>query len=102
VIFSRAPGQSFVATVGSAQSGKAAAFAKQWDLISLIDNTFASPVLQKPLEPGFDIVLHSATKYLAGHSDVIAGAAAGRNSLIHKIREVVISSESLPGYTFLG
>ena len=69
---------------------KAAAFAKEWDLISLIDNTFASPVLQKPLEFGFDIVLHSATKYLAGHSDVIAGAAAGRNSLIHKIREMVI------------
>src|SRR5579862_5055929 len=69
---------------------KAAAFAKEWDLISLIDNTFASPVLQKPLELGFDIVLHSATKYLAGHSDVIAGAAVGRNSLIHKIREMVI------------
>jgi len=69
---------------------KAAAFAKEWDLISLIDNTFASPILQKPLEFGFDIVLHSATKYLAGHSDVIAGAAAGRNSLIHKIREMVI------------
>lgn len=69
---------------------KAAAFAKEWDLISLIDNTFASPVLQKPLEFGFDIVLHSATKYLAGHSDVIAGVAAGRGSLIHKIREMVI------------
>ena len=69
---------------------KAAAFAKEWDLISLIDNTFASPVLQKPLELGFDIVLHSASKYLAGHSDVIAGAAVGRNSLIHKIREMVI------------
>jgi methionine-gamma-lyase len=69
---------------------KAAAFAKEWDLISLIDNTFASPVLQKPLEFGFDLVLHSATKYLAGHSDVIAGAAAGRHSLIHKVREMVI------------
>jgi cystathionine beta-lyase/cystathionine gamma-synthase len=69
---------------------KAAAFAKEWDLISLIDNTFASPVLQKPLEFGFDLVLHSATKYLAGHSDVIAGAVAGRNSLIHKVREMVI------------
>ncbi len=57
---------------------KAVAFAKEWDLISLIDNTFASPVLQKPIEMGFDLVLHSATKYLAGHSDVIAGAAAGR------------------------
>src|SRR6202522_1075856 len=69
---------------------KAAAFAREWDLISLIDNTFASPVLQKPLEFGFDLVMHSATKYLAGHSDVIAGAVAGRNSLIHKVREMVI------------
>lgn len=69
---------------------KAAAFAKEWDLISLIDNTFATPILQKPLEFGFDLVLHSATKYLAGHSDVVAGAVAGRNSLIHKVREMVI------------
>ena len=57
---------------------KAAAFAKEWDLVSLIDNTFATPVLQKPLAMGFDLVLHSATKYLAGHSDVIAGAVAGQ------------------------
>src|SRR6202046_2642322 len=69
---------------------KAIAFAKEWYLISLIDNTFASPVLQKPLALGFDLVLHSATKYLAGHSDVIAGAAAGRHSLIEKIRDMII------------
>ena len=70
---------------------KAAAFAKEWDLISLIDNTFASPVLQKPIEFGFDLVMHSATKYLAGHSDVVAGVVAGRKSLIEKVREMVIS-----------
>src|SRR3984957_4291453 len=69
---------------------KAVAFAKEWDLISLIDNTFASPVLQKPLEIGFDMVMHSATKYLAGHSDVIAGAIVGRSSLIKAAREMVI------------
>ena len=69
---------------------KAVAFAKEWDLISLIDNTFASPVLQKPLEVGFDLVMHSATKYLAGHSDVIAGAIVGRSSLIKAAREMVI------------
>ena len=69
---------------------KAIAFAKEWDLVSLIDNTFASPVLQKPLAMGFDLVMHSATKYLAGHSDVIAGAAAGRHSLIEKIRDMII------------
>jgi methionine-gamma-lyase len=69
---------------------KAVAFAKEWDLISLIDNTFASPILQKPIEMGFDLVLHSATKYLAGHSDVIAGAAAGRKTLIEQIRHMII------------
>src|SRR5271155_2139662 len=69
---------------------KAVAFAKEWDLITLIDNTFASPVLQKPIELGFDFVLHSATKYLAGHSDVIAGAAAGSKARIDKIRDMII------------
>jgi len=56
---------------------KAIAFAKKHKLISIIDNTFATPLLQKPIELGFDMVVHSATKYLGGHSDVIAGAAAG-------------------------
>src|SRR5580658_9976267 len=56
---------------------KAVAFAQEWGLVSIVDNTFASPVLQKPLSMGFNIVVHSASKYLAGHSDVIAGAAAG-------------------------
>ena len=70
---------------------KAVAFAKEWDLISLIDNTFASPVLQKPIELGFNIVLHSATKYLAGHSDVIAGAAAGSRALMDLVRHNVIN-----------
>jgi methionine-gamma-lyase len=70
---------------------KAIAFAKEWDLISLIDNTFASPVLQKPIELGFNIVLHSATKYLAGHSDVIAGAAAGSRALMDLVRHNIIN-----------
>jgi methionine-gamma-lyase len=69
---------------------KAVLFATEWDLVSIIDNTFASPVLQKPLEMGFNLVVHSATKYLAGHSDVVAGAAAGSKALIKKVRENVI------------
>ena len=56
---------------------KAAALARKHKLVSLIDNTFATPMLQKPLDLGFDLVLHSATKYLAGHSDIVAGAVAG-------------------------
>ncbi|VEB97546.1 Cystathionine beta-lyase [Cedecea lapagei] len=49
--------------------------AQRHRLISVADNTFASPALQRPLESGFDIVVHSATKYLNGHSDVVAGLA---------------------------
>jgi cystathionine gamma-lyase len=52
---------------------KVAAIAKDHNLISVCDNTFASTYLQKPLTFGFDIVVHSATKYLNGHSDVVAG-----------------------------
>jgi len=70
---------------------KAVAFAKEWGLISLIDNTFASPVLQKPIQLGFNIVLHSATKYLSGHSDLIAGAAAGSRAIIEEVRHNIIN-----------
>ena len=54
---------------------KVAAIAKKHKLFSVVDNTFATPILQRPLELGFDIVVHSATKYLNGHSDVISGVA---------------------------
>ena len=53
-----------------------AALAKKHQLISMIDNTFSSPVNQNPIAFGIDIVLHSATKYLGGHSDILAGAVA--------------------------
>lgn len=52
-----------------------AAIARRHNIISVTDNTFASPVIHRPLELGFDIVVHSATKYLNGHSDVVAGLA---------------------------
>src|SRR5881227_2506691 len=52
-----------------------AKIARQHDLIAVSDNTFASPWIQRPLEFGFDIVIHSATKYLNGHSDMIGGVA---------------------------
>ncbi|HAZ7574569.1 PLP-dependent aspartate aminotransferase family protein [Legionella sp. PATHC032] len=52
---------------------KIAAIAKKYNLITVADNTFATPWIQRPIELGFDIVLHSATKYLNGHSDVVSG-----------------------------
>jgi cystathionine gamma-synthase/cystathionine gamma-lyase/cystathionine beta-lyase len=64
----------------------AAAFAKAHGLLAIIDNTFASPVNFRPLEHGFDIVLHSCTKYLNGHSDLVAGAVIGRAELVEAVR----------------
>ncbi len=56
-------------------------------LITMIDNTFASPVNQQPALAGIDIVVHSATKYMGGHSDILAGAVAGKKELIDKVYE---------------
>ncbi len=61
-------------------------FAKRNDLVSMIDSTFATPVNFRPSEWGFDLSLHSATKYLNGHSDVLAGAVIGRSDLVDHIR----------------
>lgn len=62
---------------------KIAAIAKKYNLITVADNTFATPWIQRPLELGFDIVLHSATKYLNGHSDVVSGVVVvGDNSVL--------------------
>jgi cystathionine beta-lyase/cystathionine gamma-synthase len=56
-------------------------------VISVVDNTFASPVNQQPLSLGVDIVMHSATKYLNGHSDVTAGVLAGSSSLLEPVQK---------------
>ncbi|HUO20814.1 MAG TPA: aminotransferase class I/II-fold pyridoxal phosphate-dependent enzyme [Steroidobacteraceae bacterium] len=61
-------------------------FARAHGLVTLIDNTFASPVNFRPIAAGFDLALHSATKYLNGHSDIVAGAVIGRGDLIERIR----------------
>jgi len=61
-------------------------FAKKNNLLSLIDNTFASPINYRPIENGFDLSLHSATKYLNGHTDIVAGAVIGSNELVTQVR----------------
>lgn len=63
----------------------AAAFSKEHGLVSLTDNTLASPVLCRPIEVGIDISLHSATKYLNGHSDILAGAVLGSEKWVGEI-----------------
>lgn len=82
---------------------KCVAFARKHGLASIIDNTFASPALQKPIEMGFDMVVHSATKYLGGHSDIIAGAVAGSRAWMDKVRSNIIylGGSMDPGAAFL-
>jgi methionine-gamma-lyase len=68
---------------------KAGAFARKHRLISIVDNTFATPILQNPIEHGFDLVVHSVTKGLSGHSDLLGGVAAGKAEYISRVREMI-------------
>ncbi len=61
-------------------------FARAHGLISMIDNTFASPINFRPIGHGFDLSLHSGTKYLNGHSDIVAGAVIGSSELVSKVK----------------
>jgi cystathionine beta-lyase/cystathionine gamma-synthase len=62
-----------------------AALCKKKNLISIIDNSYCSPIFQKPISFGIDIVVHSGTKYLNGHSDVVVGVLAGTTAMVRKI-----------------
>ena len=62
-----------------------AAIAKKHELIAVVDNTFATPWGCNPVDLGFDLVIHSGTKYLGGHSDLIAGVVVGRKDLVAEI-----------------
>ncbi|MGS0535075.1 methionine gamma-lyase [Pseudoalteromonas sp. SaAl2] len=64
--------------------------AKQHQLISVIDNTFLTPLLQKPTDYGIDLIVHSATKYLNGHGDVVAGLVCGSDEHINLIKMTVL------------
>jgi cystathionine gamma-synthase len=84
---------------------KAAKLAHSNGAILLVDNTFASPINQNPIELGADVVLHSATKYLNGHADLIAGAAVASKENTHKIkmmrREMGGTMDPLPAWLVL-
>lgn len=64
--------------------------AKEHNIITVMDNTFMSPYLQSPLAMGVDIVIHSATKYIGGHGDVVAGIIAGPEALVEPMRMTTI------------
>lgn len=73
-------------------------FARENNILSIVDNTFASPYLQQPLSLGADAVLHSTTKYLGGHSDVIGGAVATSNKeILENLRFQVKTTGAAPG-----
>jgi methionine-gamma-lyase len=80
-----------------------AAFAKSRGIATLADNTFASPINQNPRDFGIDLVLHSATKYLGGHSDLIAGVVCGSREAVEKIwqRSIVLGTNLSPFNAFL-
>ncbi len=64
--------------------------ARKNDLLTIVDNTFMSPYLQRPIELGVDIVVHSATKFIGGHGDVIAGVAAGPRELLETVQKTTL------------
>ena len=66
--------------------GAVAQIAKEYGLITVVDNTYATPYLCRPISWGADIVVHSATKYLGGHGDLVAGMIAGSEEHITRIR----------------
>lgn len=77
---------------------KVADIAREKNIMLCVDNTFASPYLQNPLDLGADIVLHSGTKYLGGHSDVVIGAVVANNEeIIEKLRFIQNASGAVPG-----
>jgi methionine-gamma-lyase len=84
LIYSESPANP---TVKLADLPAIAAIGKQHGILTAVDNTFASPILQRPIELGIDVVIESATKYLGGHEDVMAGLLAGSQALMDKIRD---------------
>jgi cystathionine gamma-synthase len=66
---------------------KVSALAKHHEVLTMVDSTFGTPINQHPAEFGIDLIMHSGTKYLAGHTDLICGVVAGRQDLIDKIWE---------------
>lgn len=69
---------------------------QEHSLLSVMDNTFATPIWQRPLEFRIDLVLHSGTKYLGGHSDISCGAVAGRAELMETVEKTAINFGGIP------
>lgn len=88
MIYVESPGNPLMNVVDIAAIAR---LAKARGLITVIDNTFASPILQNPIALGFDLVMHSGTKYLGGHSDLICGTVNGPADLVGKVRHHAVN-----------
>ncbi|MCD6362319.1 MAG: aminotransferase class I/II-fold pyridoxal phosphate-dependent enzyme, partial [Armatimonadetes bacterium] len=82
VIYCETPGNPTLALVDLAA---VAQIGREHDAITVTDNTFATPIIQRPIELGWDVVVHSATKYLGGHGDVIGGAICASREMIERL-----------------
>ena len=79
-------------TIVVADIAALSAIARRHGAVVVVDSTFASPYLVRPLALGADLVVHSATKYLSGHSDVLAGVVAGSRERVHAVRRVQVDT----------
>ena len=84
LFFSETPTNPYLRVLDLARTAE---IARQYNVITMLDTTFATPVNLRPLEHGIDLVMHSATKYLGGHNDLLAGAVVGNNELLSQIEE---------------
>lgn len=84
VIFSESPTNPYLRVL---DLPRAVDIARRHHLILIVDSTFATPINQRPLEFGVDLVIHSATKYLGGHNDLLAGAVVGPKALVAEIKK---------------
>jgi len=88
IIFLETPANPLMQVVDLAELAGAA---RQRNILTIVDNTFASPINQNPIDFGIDVVLHSGTKYLGGHSDLSFGAVVGSVDTIEQIRQKAIN-----------
>jgi len=100
VIMSETPTNPYLRVMDLSQMVE---IARAADVLTIIDSTFATPINLRPLEHGLDLVIHSATKYLGGHNDLLAGAVIGRRDLLDEIEDArgVLGGMSNPNDAYL-
>ncbi len=100
LVFAETPTNPYLRVI---DLGQVVEIARQHDIITAVDSTFATPINMRPLEYGIDLVIHSATKYLGGHNDLLAGAVVGASDTLAKIEKArgVLGGVSSPHDAYL-